>query len=200
MNRTGRKVCAPFCLKKQSIYKPGSVPFVGCLSFIYTLCHHNAKAFYPPARASYPQAPVYMNLQPPRHTARTSLHDRWALTPPSHPYLLAGGYFLLRYSALTNSFLLGSGVLCAARTFLLCLATTATDRLTVYACHIPSAKLKLFLEISKECFWAVVFLVFKNMRFCLLCSFLLFTFAYNDNYNLKYYSNEHNCFSVQHSR
>ena len=73
--------------KKQSIYKPGSVPFVGCLSFIYTLCHHNAKAFYPPARASYPQAPVYMNLQPPRHTARTSLHDRWALTPPSHPYL-----------------------------------------------------------------------------------------------------------------
>ena len=27
-----------------------------------------------------------MNLQPPRHTARTSLHGRWALTPPSHPY------------------------------------------------------------------------------------------------------------------
>ena len=70
----------------QPTYKPGSVPFAGCLSFIYTACHHVAKAFYPPARASNPQTPVYMNLQPPRRTARTSLHDRWALTPPSHPY------------------------------------------------------------------------------------------------------------------
>ena len=70
----------------QPTYKPGSVPFAGCLSFIYAVCHHNAKAFYPPARASNPQTPVYMNLQPPRHTARTSLHGRWALTPPSHPY------------------------------------------------------------------------------------------------------------------
>ena len=96
-------------------------PLMGCLSFIYAWCHHNAKAFYPPARASDPQAPVYMNLQPPRHTARTSLHGRWALTPPSHPYPRRGGYFLLRYSAFTSSFLLGSGVLCAARTFLLCL-------------------------------------------------------------------------------
>ena len=97
------------------------MPLAGCLSFIYAVCHHNAKAFYPPARASDPQAPVYMNLQPPRHTARTSLHGRWALTPPSHPYPRRGGYFLLRYSAFTSSFLLGSGVLCAARTFLLCL-------------------------------------------------------------------------------
>ena len=70
----------------QSAYKPGSVPHTGCLSFIYTMCHHIVKAFYPPAWASNPQTPVYMNLQPPRHTARTSLHGRWALTPPSHPY------------------------------------------------------------------------------------------------------------------
>ena len=108
----------------QSACKPGSVPLAGCLSFIYAMCHHIAKAFYPPARASNPQTPVYMNLQPPRHTARTSLHGRWALTPPSHPYpshlKRRGGYFLLRYSAFTDSFLLGSGVLCAARTFLLC--------------------------------------------------------------------------------
>ena len=62
------------------------MPLARCLSFIYAVCRHNAKAFYPPAQASYPQAPVYMNLQPPRHTARTSLHGRWALTPPSHPY------------------------------------------------------------------------------------------------------------------
>ena len=73
-------------LVKQSACKPGSVPQSGCLSFIYTMCHHKAKAFYPPARTSNPQAPVYMNLQPPRRTARTSLHGRWALTPPSHPY------------------------------------------------------------------------------------------------------------------
>ena len=59
---------------------------MGRLSFIYAWCYHNAKAFYPPARASNPQTPVYANLQPPRHTARTSLHGRWALTPPSHPY------------------------------------------------------------------------------------------------------------------
>ena len=70
----------------QPAYKPGSVLLAECLSFIYALCHHNAKAFYPPAWASNPQAPVYMNLQPPRRTARTSLHGRWALTPPSHPY------------------------------------------------------------------------------------------------------------------
>ena len=62
------------------------MPLAGCLSFIYILCHHNTKAFYPPARASNPQMPVYVNLQPPRRTARTSLHGRWALTPPSHPY------------------------------------------------------------------------------------------------------------------
>ena len=73
-------------LVKQPACKPGSVPQVGCLSFIYAMCHHMAKAFYPPVRASNPQAPVYMNLQPPRRTARTSLHGRWALTPPSHPY------------------------------------------------------------------------------------------------------------------
>ena len=71
---------------RQSACKPGSVPLTGCLSFIYARCHHIAKAFYPPAWASNPQTPVYMNLQPPRRTARTSLHDRWALTPPSHPY------------------------------------------------------------------------------------------------------------------
>ena len=45
-----------------------------------------------------------------------------------------GGYFLLRYSAFTDSFLLGSGVLCAARTFLLCLTATATDRMAVVFC------------------------------------------------------------------
>ena len=102
-----------------------------------------AKAFYPPARASNPQTPVYMNLQPPRHTARTSLHGRWALTPPSHPYPVRGGYFLLRYSAFASAFLLGSGVLCAARTFLLCHAATATDRLAVVSVSVCKGNKKV---------------------------------------------------------
>ena len=45
---------------------------------------------------------------------------RWALTPPFHPYRFKrnGGYFLLRYYALTDIFPLGRTVLCVARTFL----------------------------------------------------------------------------------
>ena len=74
-----------------------------------------------------------------RFTWTCSLQD----TQPVHrctaggllPHLLtltlAGGYFLLRYSTFADGFLLGSGVLCAARTFLLCLAATATDCPTV---------------------------------------------------------------------
>ena len=137
------------------------------------MCHHIAKAFYPPARASNPQAPVYMNLQPPRHTARTSLHGRWALTPPSHPYLQAGGYFLLRYSALANSFLLGSGALCAARTFLLCLLRQRrqTVRLSFIYLSLPAkqafcaAKVRQNRVINK-CICGVLFyrfLVYENV-------------------------------------
>ena len=65
-------------------------------------------------------APVYMILQPIRRTAsnvtiRTGklLPHLFTLTPTSR-----NGYFLLRYSALTNSFPLGNMVLCVARTFL----------------------------------------------------------------------------------
>ena len=54
---------------------------------------------------------------------------------------LAGGYFLLRYSAFAGSFLLGSGALCAARTFLLCLFTaTATDCPTVFYLPVFACK------------------------------------------------------------
>ena len=71
---------------------------------------------------------------------------------------LAGGYFLLRYSAFTDSFLLGSGVLCAARTFLLCLAATATDRPTVFS---------LFLKATQWCdagFFNISFAKVKQSR------------------------------------
>ena len=63
-----------------------------------------------------------MTLQLLRRTALVSPQDRWALTPPSHPYHDLkgyGGYFLLRYSTLADSFLLGSRMLCVARTFLM---------------------------------------------------------------------------------
>ena len=43
-----------------------------------------------------------------------------------------GGYFLLRYSTLTDSFLLGSGTLCVARTFLIRTKAQATDRPTAF--------------------------------------------------------------------
>ena len=108
------------------------MPLVGCLSFIYAMCHHIAKAFYPPARASYPQAPVYMNLQPPRHTARTSLHGRWALTPPSHPYpcgrLFSSALLHLRRWLSVRKW----SALCCPDFPPLPLTATATDRPTVY--------------------------------------------------------------------
>ena len=62
---------------------------------------------------------------------------------------LAGGYFLLRYSAFADSFLLGSGMLCAARTFLLCPdEATATDRPTVLSCNYRATKLTHFAEFT----------------------------------------------------
>jgi len=51
------------------------------------------RAFYPPAQASSPLTPVYMNLQLPRRTALVSPQAWWALAPPSHPYLAAVVFF-----------------------------------------------------------------------------------------------------------
>ena len=105
-------------------------PRKGCLSFIYTLCHHNIKAFYPPAWASNPQTPVYLNLQLPRRTARTSLHDWWALTPPSHPYpcgrLFSSTLLCLRRQLSVRKW----NALCCPDFPPLPLTTTATDRPT----------------------------------------------------------------------
>ena len=57
--------------KKHCSYKPGSVPPKGRLSFIYSMSHPMAPAFYPPSftRAGNPQTTVYMNLQSPVGTA-----------------------------------------------------------------------------------------------------------------------------------
>ncbi len=64
------------------------------------------------------RALVYMNFQLSGCTALMSPLAWWALTPPSHPYLLQGGCFLLHLLALANHFLLGSEMPFVARTFL----------------------------------------------------------------------------------
>ena len=71
--------------------------------------------------SSMETSPVYANFQHPECTARMSPYAWWALTPPSHPYLYyydTGGYFLLHRPAITDSYPLGSGLSCVARTFL----------------------------------------------------------------------------------
>ncbi|MBR8706432.1 hypothetical protein IX307_000322 [Bacteroides pyogenes] len=50
----------------------------------------------------------------------------------------SGGFFLLRYSTLADSFLLGSRTLCVARTFLLHEIVHATDRPTALVCKNTS--------------------------------------------------------------
>ena len=104
----------------QSIYKPGSVPLWGvCHSSMHCVTTMLKRSTLRLGRATLKR----------RFTWTCSLQD----TRPVHrcttggllPHLLTltstgrGGYFLLRYSAFASSFLLGSGVLCAARTFLL---------------------------------------------------------------------------------
>ena len=54
-------------------------------------------ALYPSASGEQPYIlPIYLNLQPVGGTdPEVLLPERWALTPPFHPYLLRGGYSLL---------------------------------------------------------------------------------------------------------
>jgi len=74
-----------------------------------------------------------MILQPIRRTALNVTTQTGELLP--HLFTLTpinrSGYFLLRYSALTNSFPLGNMVLCVARTFLHPLMGKATNRPTI---------------------------------------------------------------------
>ena len=93
--------------KKHCPYKPGSVP---CR---HGVCHLSSPRVTPwlkrstlhrITRAGNPQTMVYMNLQPPVGTAQRSPVGWWSLTPPSHPYPLRGGCFLLPAPTVTNSF------------------------------------------------------------------------------------------------
>ena len=107
---------------KKQVCKPGSVLCLRKVSVIY-LGHKSpyTSSNLPPdiGRATL-HTSVYMILQPIRRTAfRVAtkpgelLPHLFTLTPTSR-----SGFFLLHYSALTNSFPLGNMVLCVARTFL----------------------------------------------------------------------------------
>ena len=117
----GTEYSVPFVfVKKQSTCKPGSVPQRG-------VCH-----------SSIPDVTIGLKRSTLR-LGRATLKRRFTRTCSSQdarlvhrcttggllPHLLTltltGGCFLLRYSAFADSFLLGSGMLCAARTFLPCL-------------------------------------------------------------------------------
>ena len=82
-----------------------------------------------------------MTLQLLRRTARYVTIRLVGSYPTFSPLPLperSGGYFLLRYSTLADSFLLGSRMLCVARTFLLHADVHATDRPTALDCKNTS--------------------------------------------------------------
>lgn len=100
--------------------KPGSVPYdIRSLSFIYAPCHQKALAIYPPTGASSSLNVGLHDLTAPKMHSSLCRHTTGKLLPHLLTLTLAGGYFLLHYSTLADSFLLGSGMLYAARTFLL---------------------------------------------------------------------------------
>ena len=116
----------------QQTYKPGSVLRRSGMPVICLDCVSLRSSIdLPPdiGRAAL-HASVYMIFQPMRRTARDIAAPTGGLLP--HLFTLTaacrGGFSLLRYSALANSFPLGSMVLCVARTFLPFYTERATDR------------------------------------------------------------------------
>lgn len=118
---------------KQSAYKPSSVPHRDEVSVIYlsdVLPRHFSSLPSDMERAALITS-VYMTLQLLRRTARhvaMRLVGSYSTFSPLPLPERRGGYFLLRYSTLADSFLLGSRMLCVARTFLFRLAASAADR------------------------------------------------------------------------
>ena len=109
--------------QKKQVCKPGFVPCFRKVSVIY-LGHKS-----PYASSNLPSnigratlhALVYLILQPIRRTASRVTTKPGELLPHLFTLILhkvRDGYFLLLYSAFTNSFPLGNMVLCVARTFL----------------------------------------------------------------------------------
>ena len=118
---------------KQSTCKPGSVPLER------GVCHSSMT--YIAVRLKRSTLRLERAALKRRYTRTCSSQDAQpvhrctagGLLPRLLTLTLTGGCFLLHYSAFADSFLLGSGMLCAARTFLLCAySATATDRSTVF--------------------------------------------------------------------
>ena len=92
--------------------------------------------------------PVYMTLQLLRRTARHVTMRLVGSYPTFSPLPLperSGGYFLLRYSTLADSFLLGSRMLYVARTFLI--RRSVSDRPT--GCFCP-AKIRFLCQRTQK--------------------------------------------------
>ena len=92
--------------------------------------------------------PVYMTLQLLRRTARYVTIRLVGSYPTFSPLPLperSGGYFLLRYSTLADSFLLGSRMLYVARTFLI--RRSVSDRPT--GCFCP-AKIRFLCQRTQK--------------------------------------------------
>ena len=119
--------------KKQLVCKPGSVSYINKMSVIYLILPSPTGSSGLPSdvgRATLIMS-VYMTLQLLRRTARHVTMRLVGSYPTFSPLLSLGregGYFLLHYSILAVSFLLGSRMLCVARTFLFRLTASAADR------------------------------------------------------------------------
>ena len=138
----------------QSAYKPGSVspPQRGMMSVIYlVLPSPISSSGLPPGigRATLPNAPVYMTLQPIRRTAppvtKRSVSSYLAFSPLPDE---SGGHSLLRCSTLADAFPLGSMALCVARTFLTSPRNERqTSRLQSHKCRSFSWIIKISTSI-----------------------------------------------------
>ena len=108
---------------------------------------------------------VYMNLQPPEGTARRSPGGWWSLTPPSHPYSKRYGAVVLFCLILLSptASIFGSGVSCAARTFLSYtnICVPATSRSSVSECKGTAKEWKNKINCD----------LFFFHKFCLLSFF-----------------------------
>ena len=126
---------------KQSAYKPSSVPHRNEVSVIYlsdVLPRHFSSLPSDMERAALITS-VYMTLQLLRRTARhvaMRLVGSYSTFSPLPLPERRGGCFLLRYSTLADSFLLGSRMLCVARTFLLHETCTRQTGQLLYAAKI----------------------------------------------------------------
>jgi|GEM_PF-846451 len=112
----------------QPACKPGSVKVHASARECRTFSHHlSCRAIAdtvirptPRHRTSSPRAPVYLVFQPIRCTASCVTTGTGELLPHLFTLIpgIRDGYFLLHFYTLADIFLLGSMVLCVARTFL----------------------------------------------------------------------------------